>query len=120
MKRLAACALILVALPAMPARADPPVIEAVRARQTAGGWQIDVTLSHPDTGWSHYADGWRVLDMEGNELGRRVLSHPHVTEQPFTRSLTGLQLPEGTTRVQLQARCLVDGWNSKTTTVTLP
>ena len=44
---------------------------------------------HPDTGWDDYADGWRVLDMDGNELGMRVLHHPHVDEQPFTRSLSG-------------------------------
>lgn len=111
------CVLLLGAPPAL---ADPPGIEAAQARRTGDTWRIDVTLSHPDTGWSHYADGWRVLDMEGHELGLRVLAHPHVDEQPFTRSLTGVQLPEGTTRVQVQARCLVDGWNDQTTTLSLP
>lgn len=120
MKHAAACALILCTLPlASPALADPPVIEAVRAQRTGGTWRFDVTLAHPDTGWDHYADGWRVLDREGNELALRVLAHPHVQEQPFTRSLSGVEIPEGTPQVQIQARCLVDGWNRDATVVTL-
>ncbi len=115
MKHLILCA----ALAASPAFADSPVIEHVTARPSGDGWRFDVTLSHPDTGWDHYADGWRVLDMQGNELGMRVLHHPHVTEQPFTRSLSGVQIPQGTTQVQIQARCNVDGWSAQTTPVTL-
>lgn len=107
------------ALPAT-AFADPPRIEKVNAVQNSGSWRFDVTLSHPDTGWDHYADGWRILDMQGNELGLRVLAHPHVNEQPFTRSLGGVAIPKGVTQVQVQARCQVDGWNTETTVVTLP
>lgn len=95
---------------AAPALADPPVIEDATARPGAGGWSFDVTLSHPDTGWDHYADGWRVLDMSGAELGMRVLVHPHETEQPFTRSLSAVTIPEDTTEVQIEARCNIDGW----------
>lgn len=101
---------LLLAFMALPALADAPKIEAVTAVPSGTTWRFDVTLSHPDTGWDHYADGWRVLDMQGNELGLRVLAHPHVQEQPFTRSLSGVVIPTGTTQVQIQARCLVDGW----------
>lgn len=116
-QRLLCAALCLLPLSA---GADAPVIENVTVRGGAGGLTFDVTLSHPDTGWEHYADGWRVLDMDGNELGMRVLYHPHVEEQPFTRSLGGITVPSGTTQVQIQARCLVDGWSDQTTVVTLP
>lgn len=102
-----------------PALADPPSIDMVRAVKSGETWRFDVTLSHPDTGWDHYADGWRVLDMQGNELGLRVLHHPHVDEQPFTRSLSGVAIPAGLTQIQIQARCSVDGWTT-TKTVTLP
>lgn len=104
---------------ASPALADPPTIEQVRAADNGGTWRFDVTIRHPDTGWDHYADGWRVLDMQGNELGMRELLHPHETEQPFTRSLSGVTIPEGVTQVQIQARCNVDGWSADTTVVTL-
>ncbi|MEY8827032.1 hypothetical protein AB9K34_01170 [Sedimentitalea sp. XS_ASV28] len=115
--RLLCAALYLAPLSAM---ADVPVVEAVTVRAGSDGLTFDVTLSHPDTGWEHYADGWRVLDMEGNELGMRVLHHPHVDEQPFTRSLGGVVVPEGATQVQIEARCLVDGWSGQTMTVMLP
>ncbi|MFC4214790.1 hypothetical protein ACFP4H_19540 [Pseudophaeobacter arcticus] len=100
----------LMALPTLTALADAPKIEAVTAMPSGAAWRFDVTLSHPDTGWDHYADGWRVLDMQGNALALRVLAHPHEQEQPFTRSLSGVLVPAGTTQVQIQARCLIDGW----------
>jgi hypothetical protein len=111
--------LILSAVLAAPAFADPSVIENVSASQSGETWRFDVTIRHPDTGWDHYADGWRVLDMNGTELGMRVLHHPHENEQPFTRSLSGVVIPEGVTQVQIQARCNVDGWDTETTLVTL-
>jgi hypothetical protein len=105
---------------ALPVYADPPTITAVHAAQGSDDWRFDVTLSHPDSGWEHYADGWRVLDMEGNEIGLRVLAHPHVNEQPFTRSLGGVQISQGASQVQIEARCSVDGWSGRPQTVTLP
>ena len=107
-------------LAATVARADPPVIEAAQATRSGDTWRIDVTLSHPDTGWEHYADGWRVLAPDGTELGVRVLHHPHVDEQPFTRSLTGIRVPDGTPFVTIEARCLVDGWTAKPMDLALP
>lgn len=111
--------LILSAFLASPALADPAMIEQVRATASGDAWRFDVTIRHPDTGWDHYADGWRVLDMDGNELGMRVLHHPHENEQPFTRSLSGVAIPDGATQVQIQARCNVDGWGDETTIVPL-
>lgn len=104
---------------AAPAWADPSAIEGVSARKSGSSWNFSVTLRHPDTGWDHYADGWRVLAPDGTELGMRVLHHPHVDEQPFTRSLSGVVVPEGVTEVQIQARCSVDGWDTETVTVDL-
>ncbi|MEX0310152.1 MAG: hypothetical protein AB3N17_07860 [Tateyamaria sp.] len=104
-----------------PALAGEPVIENVAVTQTGTDtYRFSVTIRHPDTGWDHYADGWRILDMNGNELGMRVLFHPHVNEQPFTRSLDGVVVPAGETQVQVQARDLPEGWNSGTTVVRLP
>lgn len=116
MKSLIAFMLFILTQPAL---ADAPEIQQVTTTRTGDTWRIDVTLSHPDTGWDHYADGWRVLDMQGKELGLRVLAHPHVNEQPFTRSLGGISIPEGTKMIIIQSRCLVDGWNSKTVQVPL-
>lgn len=111
--------LVLCTLLATPAFADAPVIENVTAQRSGETWRFDVTIRHPDTGWDDYADGWRVLDMDGTELGMRVLHHPHVDEQPFTRSLGGVAIPEGTTQVQIQARDNVGGWSDNTTVIDL-
>ncbi len=87
------------------AMADAPEITNV----TVSGGRFDVTLTHPDTGWDHYADGWRVEDADGVILGTRVLGHPHVNEQPFTRSFTiDGPLPDV---VFVRSRCIVDGWS---------
>lgn len=102
MKRLAFLACL-----AGPAFADVPVVENV----TITGHRVSVTLSHPDTGWDHYADGWEVLDANGNRIGYRELAHPHVDEQPFTRSLSGVEIPAGATSVFIRVRCNVDGWS---------
>ena len=102
------------------AHADPVTIVDASMEKTGMDWRVSVTLEHPDTGWDHYADGWRVETEDGQVLGTRTLHHPHVTEQPFTRSLSGVVIPEGTTQVQVQARTNVDGWADQTYVVTLP
>ncbi len=73
-------------------------------------WSVNVTLKHDDTGWDHYADNWRVVDSEGNVLGDRILFHPHVSEQPFTRSLGDLEIPEGVLIIYIEAHDKVHGW----------
>ena len=99
--------------------ADPAVIEAVKGTKSGDSWRFDVTLSHPDTGWDDYADGWRVLDMEGNVLGTRVLHHPHVNEQPFTRSLSGVEIPASLDQVQLESKDSLGGWGGERVTLDL-
>lgn len=96
--------LALTSLIPLPALAEVPVIE----RAWLDGSTVNVTLSHPDEGWDHYADAWEVFGPDGTSLGIRELVHPHVDEQPFTRSLTLSNVPEGALTVR--ARCLVDGW----------
>jgi hypothetical protein len=113
-----ALAALFAALPVI-ATADIPAIMAVDATLTGGTWRFDVSLLHADTGWDHYADGWGIYTIEGNELGYRVLAHPHVNEQPFTRSLSGVILPKGTTEVFILPHDLVHGDGPKFL-VTLP
>lgn len=73
---------------------------------------MSVTLRHSDTGWDHYADAWRVVTEDGSVIGTRTLYHPHVDEQPFTRSLSGLKLPADVTRVYVEAHDKVHGWSA--------
>ena len=102
--------IIAALLLATPAFADAPKIVDAVAKSTGMGWNFSVTLEHPDTGWEHYADGWEIVDAEGKVLGTRILHHPHVNEQPFTRSLNNVMLPDGTREVFVRVKCNEDGW----------
>lgn len=101
------------------AHAEDPQVVDVRVEQQGMAWRVDVTLQHPDTGWDHYADGWEALDAEGNRLGYRELLHPHVNEQPFTRSLSNVIIPDGTREIFIRASCSVDEWASEKISVLL-
>ena len=111
---------LMLAFAAAPLAADPADVLAVEATPGGEGWSFSVTLEHPDTGWDHYADGWRIEDAEGTVLGERPLAHPHVTEMPFTRSTSGVVIPEGVTEVYVRTRCNVDGWHEDVTAFVLP
>lgn len=84
-----------------------------------GVWQVGVTLHHDDRGWSHYADGWRIVTEDGRALGTRTLYHPHDDEQPFTRSLGGVVIPAGVTVVYVEAHDKVHGWSRQRVRVDL-
>ncbi len=107
-------ALITALILPLPTWAEAPEIIGVQAQNRSGGWTFSVTLRHPDTGWDHYADGWEVLDPDGNRLGFRELAHPHVNEQPFTRSLSGVAIPGDLDNVLIRARDNIDGWADDT------
>jgi len=96
-------------------------VEIVKTRFAKYGktWTVDTTLRHQDTGWDHYADKWRVVDQRGNVLGERVLLHPHENEQPFTRSESGIEIPETTTIVYVEAHDKVHGWSRQRVRVDL-
>jgi hypothetical protein len=91
-----------------------------------GTWTFHVTVEHPDTGWEDYADGWDVVGPDGTVLKpdpgspfTRLLLHPHENEQPFTRSQSGLAIPNGVTQVHVRAHDLVDGYGGREVVVDL-
>ncbi|MCH8168211.1 MAG: hypothetical protein IIC03_09845 [Proteobacteria bacterium] len=116
---LAALALALAIAPLAALAGEADVIE-VRASRSANGWRFDVTVAHGDTGWEHYADAWRVVGPDGAVLGARTLLHPHVGEQPFTRSLGGVAIPAWVTSVTVEAHDSGHGWGGAVVEVTLP
>ncbi len=107
---LLAAALLLQAILNTANAADVKIIAADFRSSNSIGWSVSVTLKHADAGWKHYADNWRIVDGEGNILGDRVLYHPHVNEQPFTRGLGGVKVPDGTSIVYIEAHDKLHGW----------
>ena len=105
--------LILLASVSSTVLAGQAEIIDVRVSNNQDSFRFDVTLKHDDTGWDHYADGWEVISPAGDVLGKRVLAHPHVNEQPFTRSLSGVRIPQGFNTVSIRAHDSVHGYNEK-------
>lgn len=106
----------LIALPVMAGEAD--VIDVTVRFNGGDSFQVITTLKHADTGWDHYANGWEVLDEQGNVLGKRVLFHPHVNEQPFTRSHT-LNIPATVNRITVRGIDSVHGVGGKEKSINL-
>jgi hypothetical protein len=96
------------------------IVDAQASRGANGVYRFNVTLRHADNGWDHYADRWDVLGPKGEVLGSRVLLHPHVTEQPFTRSLSGVVIPEALKTVNIRAHDKEHGDSPEMFKVTLP
>lgn len=94
-------------------------IVGVEATRSGDTWWFSVTLKHADEGWDHYANLWQVIAPDGSVLGERVLAHPHVNEQPFTRSLGGVVIPDGIDTVTIRARDSVHGIGKNEQSVSL-
>lgn len=112
-----ACATNMLASAAWAGEAD--VIAATATQDIRGTWTVSATILHADTGWEHYADRFDVLDGEGNLLGSRTLFHPHVDEQPFTRSLNALAIPDEVTTITVRAHDSVHELGGATVEITL-
>jgi len=85
-----------------------------------GRYRFDVTLRHEDSGWDHYANRWEVLTPEGTVLATRVLYHPHVDEQPFTRSLSDVEIPANLDQVVVRGHDSVHEYGGTEMTVAVP
>lgn len=59
---------------------------AVQVTGRSNAYEFSVELRSPDKDCGQYADWWEVLSEDGTLLYRRILTHSHVTEQPFVRS----------------------------------
>jgi len=117
---LAASLAIFVLAAGAAAAGEADVIDAKVRRGADGTYDFDVTVRSNDRGWDYFADAFEVLTTDGRVLGRRVLLHPHENEQPFTRELHGVRIPQGIERVVIRARHKPKGYDGKALTVVLP
>jgi hypothetical protein len=99
---------------------EADVVDVRATKSATKTYTFHVTVQHADSGWDHYADRWDVVGPDGVVLATRVLLHPHVGEQPFTRSLSGVRIPPGTETVTVRAHDKVHGWGGRIMTVELP
>ena len=98
---------------------DAKIIKATGELTSAQKFNISVTIEHADEGWDHYANAWHVYSPDGKLIGKRVLHHPHVDEQPFTRTLLGLDVPREVSEVTIVAVCSKTGESKASYTLKL-
>ena len=84
-------------------------VVGVQVTKTGDTYRFSVTVRHADAGWEHYADNWEIVAPDGTVLDTRVLLHPHDNEQPFTRSLSSVRIPDGVTTVRVRANDKIHG-----------
>lgn len=111
---------LITGAPAVAPAGEADVVGAEVVPEGGGTWRFHVTVAHGDTGWDHYADKWEVLGPAGQVLGTRTLLHPHENEQPFTRSLGGVKIPDDVSELTLRAHDSVHGTGGRELTITLP
>ncbi|MFP4553803.1 MAG: N-acetylmuramoyl-L-alanine amidase [Actinomycetota bacterium] len=97
----------------------PDVVD-VSVSGDGSSYNFTVTMSSPYDSPERYADAWRVIGNDGRVYGIRELLHDHANEQPFTRSLEGVEIPEGVTSVTIQGRDQAYGWGGGAVEVNLP
>jgi hypothetical protein len=97
----------------------PDVVGATAQLAADGTWTFSATLSSPYDTPERYADGWRVVGPDGTVYGERPLTHDHQSEQPFTRSQSGIEIPADVVEVTVEGRDQVSGWGGATVQVTL-
>lgn len=111
---------LLFALSAGVCAGEADVLDVEVTSAGNGLYRFDVTVLHGDDGWQHYADKWDVLAPDGTVLGTRTLLHPHVDEQPFTRSLSGVIIAGDIGEVTIRAHDSVHEYGGKTVRLVLP
>ncbi|MEM9612948.1 MAG: hypothetical protein AAGA59_08435 [Actinomycetota bacterium] len=97
----------------------PDVLDATARFDGDGTWTVSATLSSPYDTPQRYADAWRVIGSDGTVYGVRELLHDHAGEQPFTRSLNGVEIPDDEVQITIEGRDQVSGWGGETVTIPL-
>ena len=99
---------------------EADVVDVKVSKSGKNSYNFTVTVSHKDTGWKHYANKWDIIDEKGIVLGTRILHHPHVGEQPFTRSLSGVEIADNIKAVTVRAYDSVHEYGGKIVSIELP
>ncbi len=98
----------------------PDVVAVKVAPRGANRFDFDVTISSRYDTPQRYADAFRVTGKDGKVYGERILLHDHADEQPFTRDLYGVTIPQQISRVIVQGRDQKFGYGGKTFEIILP
>lgn len=104
---------------AMAGAAD--VIGATARQADDGTWSIEVSMRCEDRNATYFCDRFEILTPDARVLGVRRLLHDHADEQPFTRELQGVNVPNGFPHgVLIRGHHNVRGYDGATLELDLP
>ena len=92
-------------------------VVSVAVDDSDGASTFTVGLHHDDAGEGGYADWWQVETIDGTQLGRRDLTHPH-DQQPFERPGT-IEIPDDVTCVVVRGHDQTHGYGGRAVVVNL-
>ena len=93
-------------------------VVSVAVDDSDGASTFTVGLYHDDAGEEGYADWWQVETIDGTQLGRRDLTHPH-DQQPFERPGT-IEIPDDVTCVVVRGHDQTHGYGGQAMLVGIP
>ncbi len=114
--RNALLSLLILSLPITSLAGEADVLSAEVEYVGGDLYRFKVTVQHTDEDWNHFAKAWEVLSPDGIKLGARILQHPHINEQPFTRSMT-VTIPKEVNKVTIRAYDLIHEFGGKELTI---
>jgi hypothetical protein len=98
----------------------PDVVDVKVTPKGGGRFDIAVTMTSPYDTEKRYADAFRIVALDGAQLGIFVFSHDHAGEQPFTRALSDVPVPGGVKTIRVEGRDMVSGYGGRFMEVALP
>ena len=98
----------------------PDIVDVEVMPSGENRFDFDVTVSSPYDSAERYADAFRVMSRDEEVFGVRELLHDHANEQPFTRRLSGVEIPPEVNDVIVQGRDQKHGYGGETVQVELP
>ncbi len=94
----------------LPAHADEVEILMVKATQSVGLWNLDVTVHHPDAGSDHMLDSISIFTPDEAQLVTADIPMPSIGAKQVTIQLKGIDIPEGVEYIIIRGHCSTDGW----------
>lgn len=103
-------AILLTLALSAPVFADEVEILMVKATQSEGLWNFDVTVHHPDDDSDHMMDSVAIFLPDETQLITADIPMPSIGAKHVTTQVKGIEIPEGVEYIIIRGHCNSDGW----------
>lgn len=103
-------AILLTLTLSSPAFANEVEILMVKATQSEGLWNFDVTVHHPDAGSEHMMDSIAIFLPDETQLTTADIPMPSIGAKHVSTQVKGVTVPQGTEYIIIRGHCNSDGW----------